>query len=192
MSNIYSLVNPHIEGSFDKQTKAKNSIEAASNIYKELSSHFNNNIPKFHFTLKKGTKYYHFKVNEKKNNDDVHFTMEPFNINENNLKQFTENLKSIQTKLQKGGKKSSKKSSKKHSKKSKKYDSSSESDEEIYEKRRSVLDYWWYDPYVYSLDYFYVPTFSVSTPYVLSPTSYYITTSSSPFNSEVSASDKTV
>jgi hypothetical protein len=178
MSNSYTLVNPHIEGTFNKQTKARNSIEAASNIYKDLSSHFNNNIPKFHFTLKKGTKYYHFKVKESKKNDDVHFTMEPFNIDSNNIEQFNQNLKSIQSKLQKGGK-SKKKTSKKVSKRSKRYDDDDEDDDddEIYRKRRSVLDYWWYDPYVYSLDYFYVPTFSTYTPYVLSPTNTYTTTS---------------
>ena len=176
MSNSYTLVNPHIEGSFNKQSKAKNSIEAASNIYKELSSHFNNNIPKFHFTLKKGSKYYHFQVKETKNKDDVHFTMEPFNIDSNNIDQFNENLKSIQSRLQKGGKK---KTSKKVSKKKSRYDDDEDDEDEdedddyVYRKRRSVLDYWWYDPYVYSLDYFYVPTFSTYTPYVVSPTNTY-------------------
>ena len=53
MSNSYVLVNPHIEGSLKTQVKAKNSLEAAKNLYKNLSEHFNNNVPKFHFTIEK-------------------------------------------------------------------------------------------------------------------------------------------
>ena len=68
MVNTYVLVNPYIQGSFEKKVKAKNSIEAGKLIYNSLSEHFNNNIPKFLFTIQKGSsgkgKYYNFKVKE--------------------------------------------------------------------------------------------------------------------------------
>ena len=54
MTNSYVLVNPHIEGSLKKQVQAKNSLEAAKNLYKNLSEHFNNSVPKFYFTIQKG------------------------------------------------------------------------------------------------------------------------------------------
>ena len=84
MVNTYVLVNPHIEGSFDKEIKAKNSIEAAKLIYNNLSEHFNNNIPKFLFTIQKGTsgkgKYYSFKVKEERSENEINFSIRPYNI----------------------------------------------------------------------------------------------------------------
>ena len=71
MVNSYVLVNPHIEGNFKSKLKAKNSNEAANIFYKNLSEHFNNSVPKFHFSIQKGSsgdgKYYHFEVKEKMN-----------------------------------------------------------------------------------------------------------------------------
>ena len=66
MSNSYTLVNPFIHGDFKSTVKSKNSVNAAKSFYKNLSEHFNNNIPKFYFTIQKGGsgngKYYHFLV----------------------------------------------------------------------------------------------------------------------------------
>ena len=84
MVNTYVLVNPHIEGSFKGQVKAKNSIEAARIIYNNLSEHFNNNIPKFLFTIQKGVsgkgKYYSFKVKEERSENEINFSLQPYNI----------------------------------------------------------------------------------------------------------------
>ena len=84
MVNSYVLVNPHIEGSMNKKVKAKNSIEAAKKLYKNLSEHFNNSVPKFFFSIQKGDsgngKYYSFKVKEKRNENTVDFSLEPIAI----------------------------------------------------------------------------------------------------------------
>jgi hypothetical protein len=84
MVNTYVLVNPHIEGSFDKEIKAKNSIEAAKIVYNNLSEHFNNNVPKFLFTIQKGIsgkgKYYSFKVKEERSENEINFSIRPYNI----------------------------------------------------------------------------------------------------------------
>ena len=53
MVNTYRLINPHIKGEFKTSLKSKNSIEAGKKFYKNLSEHFNNNIPEFYFTIQK-------------------------------------------------------------------------------------------------------------------------------------------
>jgi hypothetical protein len=63
-----------------------------------LSEHFNNNIPKFLFTIQKGSsgkgKYYNFKVKENKKENEIDFSIEPFNI-----KNEKDSLRSFEKKL---------------------------------------------------------------------------------------------
>jgi hypothetical protein len=186
MANTYRLVNPHIEGNIKTTIKSNNSVKAAKTFYKSLSQHFNNNIPKFYFTVQKGGsgtgKYYHFVVKELKDNNEVKFNIEPYVVSQdaNTIKKFESKLSSFKSKFtQFGGKKPSKKNSKKSSKKSSKrlddeYDSDLDSDENFYKiantYRPSVvppLYYWWYDPGVYNLSSVFIPTFySYVTPYL--------------------------
>ena len=97
MSNSYVLVNPHIEGSLKTQVK-QNSLEAAKNLYKNLSEHFNNNVPKFHFIIQKGTsgngKFYSFKVKESRTDNTVDFSLEPVVVQneKNTYVKFKKNL----------------------------------------------------------------------------------------------------
>ncbi len=49
----YILVNPYIEGSMKKIFKADNSLAASKKAYESLSKYFNNQVPKFNFTLLK-------------------------------------------------------------------------------------------------------------------------------------------
>jgi hypothetical protein len=180
MVNTYQLVNPQIEGKFKNKIKSQNSKEAANAFYKGLSEHFNNSVPTFYFTIQKGSsgsgKYFHFKVNEKRNDDEVKFTIKSVNLkNETEvLEKFRNRLDNFKAK-QAGGKKKSKKS-RKHkdsddSSDSSDLDDSSES-EYIYKRANKYsvtqpFNYWWYDPYLYGLNSVYIPTFySYTTPYV--------------------------
>lgn len=187
MVNTYNLVNPYVKGKFNTKTKAKNSLEAAKAIYNGLSEHFNNNIPKFHFSIQKGKsgngKLYHFVVKENKEGENVQFSIEPYtvkNVTSTN-KKFQKRLTNFKGEFDKkygGAKRNSKKKKKKRRKKSKKDSSSSESesdsdhDEEyLYSTYVSTIDqplfYWWYDPFVYSVDSIFVPTFyTYTTPYI--------------------------
>lgn len=184
MANTYCLVNPHIEGEFDTKIKSDNSMKAAKTFYKNLSQHFNNNIPKFYFSIQKGGsgtgKYYHFVVKEMKEDDEVKFNIEPYVIPQDSqsIKTFETKLSSFKSKFnQSGGKKTSKKTSKK-GKATKKLDDSSDSDldssENFYRQAQTYkpqvvppLYYWWYDPGVYKLDSVFIPTFySYVTPYL--------------------------
>ena len=123
MVNTYILVNPYIQGSFEKKVKAKNSIEAGKLIYNNLSEHFNNNIPKFLFTIQKGSsgkgKYYNFKVKENKKENEIDFSIEPFNIKneKESLKNFEKKLNDFKDKNIEGQDGGAKKKAKKISKK---------------------------------------------------------------------------
>ena len=181
MANTYCLLNPHIEGDFQTKIKADNSTKAAKTFYKNLSQHFNNNIPKFYFTVQKGGsgtgKYYHFVVKETKDNDEVKFDLSPYVISEDSttIKTFETKLSSFKSKFnQYGGKKNSKKTSKKK-KHSKKLDDSSDSDcdssENFYKQAQTYrprvappLYYWWYDASIYNLNSIFIPTFYSYTP----------------------------
>jgi hypothetical protein len=190
MVNSYILVNPYIQGEFKNKLNAKNSIEAARKFYKEMSNHFNNSVPKFYFTIQKGQsgggKYYHFEIKEKlSKNENVNFSIEPYTIyGDSDMSSFSNKLNTFKNKFnQSGGEKddsseSSEVKHKKHEKKSKKYDNSdsdsSEDSVDFYRKAKSYtinnsipFYYWWYDPYVYKLDSFWIPTFySYVTPYI--------------------------
>jgi len=173
MSNNYVLVNPHIQGDFNNTTKTKNSVDAARYFYKNLSEHFNNAVPKFYFTIQKGGsgkgKYYHFKVKENRKNDNVTFTIEPYEIKGGaDTDKFTNKLNNFKNKFAQNG-------GKKKSKKSKKDSSESDSDSSDDYKRidtyipvvNQPIYYWWYDPSIYRLDTYYIPTFySYITPVI--------------------------
>ena len=128
MVNTYVLVNPYIEGSFEKSVKARNSIEAGKMLYSSLSEHFNNNVPKFLFTIQKGVsgkgKHYSFKVKENKQDNEINFSIEPYTVkNESSAYQeLQEKINKLKNKVknQSGGAKKKTKATKKNSKKPKK------------------------------------------------------------------------
>jgi hypothetical protein len=170
MVNSYVLVNPHIEGNFKSKIKAKNSNEAANIFYKNLSEHFNNFVPKFHFSIQKGSsgdgKYYHFQVKETMEDKEVTFKVKPMTIQgeADIISSFKNKLENFKAKLnQDGGKKKSKKS-KKHVVDDSDSDFDDSSDD-FYRRAKSYMPatqpiyYWWYDPFLYRLNSVYVPTF---------------------------------
>lgn len=158
MSNTYTLVNPHIEGSMNTTVKADNSFKAGKKLYSALSEHFNNNVPHFYFTIQKGGsgkgKYYHFKVSEEKNGNEINFDLEQVDLSNEKecMKKFQGKLKNY-LKKQTGGKK--------------------HDDDDLFDDKEpsniswAPIVYWWYDPIIYSIDYVFVPTFySTITPFV--------------------------
>lgn len=163
MPITYTLVNPQIKGSIKTEIKADNSLKAAKKFYGSLSEHFNNTIPSFYFTIQKGKsgkgKYYHFKATEEKSGNEVDITLEPYQVrNENeNMERFTSRCDRFnkQCEMVGGGK--------------------APIDDDIFateeeEKHRTLISilptmydypigYFWYDPYIYNLDLFFIPTF---------------------------------
>lgn len=185
MVNKYKLVNPYIKGEFETKLDAKNSIEAAKVFYKNLSEHFNNSVPKFYFTIQKGGsgtgKFYHFEVKEKKTDDEVNYSIQPYEIKgeEKAIEQFVENFDKFKGRFNGGGKKTSKKS-KKGSRRSSKRSDSSDDEYDFYREAKSYvpvtsqpLYYMYYDPLVYRLNSIYMPTYyAYASPYVELATYY--------------------
>jgi len=190
MSNTYKLVNPYIKGEMKTSIKTKNSINAARTFYKNLSEHFNNNVPKFYFTIQKGGsgkgKLYHFEVIEKKNKAEVSYSIKPYEVKSKLSNKFVETLKSFKSRYNKKGNsnKNSKQFSRKESRKGsegggksrrrsrRRSKSSSESERDYYDydyvpSVAQPLYYFYYDPQVYKLDSFFVPTFyAYATPFI--------------------------
>jgi len=185
MSNSYVLLNPYVQGEFKTTLKAKNSVEAGKEFYSSLSEHFNNAVPKFYFTIQKGHsgqgKYYHFRVSEKRNKNDVSFTLEPYEIvgtSEKEITDFSTRLNEFKNNFAQSGGKKKKHRKSKHSdtddKSSESSSDSSESSSYNYKKVNTYIStvnqpiyYWWYDPSIYRLNTYYVPTFySYVTPVI--------------------------
>ena len=167
MSQTYNLVNPFIQGSIKTSVKADNSVKAANKLYENISEHFNNDVPLLNITIQKGTngKFYHFQIKEKKANQEIDWSVEPYVLKDNNkVKSFKNKLNNFKNKIKVGGKKDKDK------------DSSSESSIDsphrnykkyYYNTATFPISYFWYDPYIYSLDTFFIPTFYAPlTPYI--------------------------
>ena len=180
MSNTYKLVNPFIQGDLKTTVTSKNSVAAAKSLYANLSEHFNNNIPKFYFTIQKGGsgtgKYYHFLVKEVKDkSDEVKFNVEPLILKDDSkiISNFESKLKIFKNKFEQAGGKLKKRGSKKSSKRILD-DDDLDSSEELYMRVQTYkpvvsapLAYWWYDASVYNLNSIYMPTFySYAMPYL--------------------------
>jgi hypothetical protein len=189
MSNTYRLVNPYIKGEFKSKIKAKNSADASKKFYNSLSEHFNNNVPKFYFTVQKGGsgkgKFYHFEVKEKKNSNEVSYSIQPYSIPGEssavttfitNFKKFKGRYNTIGGAKRKSRKSSRKKSRKKSRKGTLKLGELDELDdsEDFYRDAVTYVPttsqpiyYMYYDPLVYKLDSVFIPTwYAYITPYV--------------------------
>lgn len=175
----FRLINPYIEGSFKKIFTGNSAHDAATEAWNNLSKNFTNNVPKFAFTLEKlnGGTLHHYIVKEKiGNNKMVNYKLTEMDIKNKSeqIKNFKNNLKTIQN----GGKKRREEEDDDESS-STSSDEDSESSEifqkirlQKFLKRDSPIVYWWYDPMLYNMDYFYMPTFvSTLSPYVAITTS---------------------
>ena len=81
--NTYRLINPYIEGTFDPMVKAKNSRSAGIKLYNSASNYFTNHLEDFYMTLQnvETKNLSHFRINERKNNDEIVFDLYPLSEN---------------------------------------------------------------------------------------------------------------
>ena len=169
----YQLINPFIVGEFKRKVTAKAPLDAAEKVWKKLTTYITNDVPTFYFTLRQeGGSMHHFSVKEKRSvatdSESGEYRIEQYNPKtpKKILDRFQKSLAQVKTEEKQygGGKKKDKR----------KEDSSDfEDSTEEYEKwyKRYILSkpivYWWYDPLVYMVDWFYVPTFVYPlTPYL--------------------------
>jgi len=177
----YKLINPHIEGNFEKLYSGESAFDAAKNLWDNLSTNFTNCVPEFAFTIErvKDNKMFHYRVNESVKDGSVDYTITDLDLKLSaaKKKKFTSKLDSFKTKVQSGG-------AKKRRRKSKNDDSSSsEEDEDLFDifmlndhyLYDTPISYFWYYPdfYPYEYDYYFVPTWIPTlSPYVII-SSYY-------------------
>lgn len=168
---LYKLVNPLIKGKLNTTFEESSSSRAAEKAYKTLSKYFHNSTPEFLFTIQKVkdksqlgegkiNDYYHYKVIENRSGNDVSYEIIKYNqVNKKRLNKFRKSLEeTIKEHIQTGGYRDN-------------YDIDLDSDYGLYGSR-TRYDYepiglWLYDPYIYSINRLYVPTFVTSvSPYV--------------------------
>jgi hypothetical protein len=172
----FKLANPLLKGDIETSFSGDNSLDAANKAYQSISQYFNNNVPRFYFSLEgENNKFHHFYVNETKNGDNADYTIKEYQVKhkyEKDLRKQIEKFNNEHSGGQLGGKK---------------YDSSSSSSDSWLDESSSTgrvrykvdpIVHWWYYPAVYRLTKFYVPTFVQSvTPYIyiyLTPDSYWV------------------
>lgn len=167
----FKLVNPHIDGNLIESSEKRTS-DAANEIWSHLSSNIKNYTPKFLFTIQKGgsAKLYHYKVNEKLENNKVSYIIENYTKNKATIDKLL--LNELANLKQKGGKHKKKYDikDKSDSSDSSSSSSSSSSDEYIkFKNRQSYADnvLLTYYPSIYGIRNILLPTFSTSfVPYV--------------------------
>ena len=148
----YQLINPYIEGTFERTYSGAKPIDAAETAWNKLSGYFTSNIPKFAFTMERTSdgKLFHFVVKEDVKKGLVDFSIEKVNIKvpQKISKYFKEKVKEVKTK-QTGGKRKKKR-------KDDDDDSSSDSSDyytKVFKHKYTHLGqpiaYWWYAPYLY-------------------------------------------
>jgi hypothetical protein len=166
---LYKLVNPLIKGKLNTSFEGKNENVAAQKAYNALSKYFHNSTPEFLFTIQKVKNskstigegkindYFHFKVLEDRTGNDVSFEIIKYNkINNPRLNKFRKSLQNSLKENQIGGSR---------------FDLDLDDDDYFYrsDTRYSYqpIGLWLYDPYIYTIDRLYVPTFVTSvSPYV--------------------------
>lgn len=184
----YELVNPYIIGDMNTIYDGSSPIKAATKCWNKLSSHFNNDVPQFSFSLKnvKNGTMYHFNANEKNDNGKVNYELSQFKINkkdEDIISQKISHLKDGNYKVLKGGRRSYQDEDSDSS-------SSSSSSDHYYNNTCNIypfynclnktffntpIYYWWYAPIAYNTDSCFIPTFSKITPYLeLQTTNWYL------------------
>ena len=131
MVNKYKLANPDIIGNFNLIAEEKNSSDAANTFYSRMTETFNNSLPSFHFTFRKGDseKLYHYKVEERKNKEgQINFIIKQSDVSTLEMEQkFINKLKENTIDLHGGN---SEESNKKHKNKKEKSNSKKSSEEE--------------------------------------------------------------
>jgi hypothetical protein len=162
MSN-FKLINPKLQGDIKTTVSAGNSLDAAKQIWTNLSKYFTNDVPTFAFTIENqsGGSLHHFKVEETKHKNEASFKIESIEskLKSSDIKKFKKRIDELPA--MHGGKKHHHKDDDSSSS-----DSSSEAFDALkmykkFSKRNTIqpIAYWWYDPSPYGLSSIYIPTF---------------------------------
>jgi hypothetical protein len=108
--NTYRLVNPYIEGSFNKITHAKSTLSGGKKFYSSLSNFFSSPVREHFISIQnvQTKELTHFRINEKKmKNNKVEWTISILNNDQikggNSDSDLIQQIDSLEKKNQKGG-----------------------------------------------------------------------------------------
>lgn len=159
----FKLINPYIDGSLKTVFSADNAKNAAEQVWESLSGHVLNNVPKFAFTLEQTSdgSLHNFIVQERSKDKKVKYCINELDcdVSAKTKKAFKKNLENFKNKkTQYGGKK--------RYDDDEDLDDDDDDDDEVYEelfyknlfRRRYPINFVWYDPRMYKLDYVVSPT----------------------------------
>lgn len=178
----FDLKNPLVSGTLETQFDGSDETDAAKQVWSTLSKNFALNLPVFAFSLERQSdnKLFHFKVEERIEDGNVNFSMEPVKgiSKASDVKKFNsraDKFEKLRDQILKGGKKKKKKR--------KRDDDDDDDDDEssstdsyglrhskyytTYTPYTSPINYWWYSPHIYDISSVCLPTFNVPlSPYV--------------------------
>ena len=111
-ARVYELVNPMIEGTFKNVYEANKPVDAAENLWKNLSEHFISHVPKFIFTMRdvSSGNLHHFEVGENKVSSSYSIEELDLDINKKKFDDFAKKVDNYEksrdenNEKQKGGK----------------------------------------------------------------------------------------
>ncbi len=172
----YELINPYIEGEFDRTFNGKSHNDAGKAAWEAISQHVTNNVPRFAFTIRKvsdGT-LHHFEVSEQVEGETVDYNLNKLSLKTTKKQEGEFNScfnKFKNSKLMTGGRRHHKKRGDDDDDSSSTSDS--DSDGAIYNQLnfyRNIngqmpIYYWWYYPSWYNFSNIFIPTFT-GTPYI--------------------------
>lgn len=102
----YTLVNPIIEGSFQKTYSGKDKMEVADKLWTNLSKYLIGGVPRFIFTMKDDENSYHtFEVRENESNGKYTIQTKNVEVDDEDFENFQNAVKkySSKAKKQQGG-----------------------------------------------------------------------------------------
>lgn len=163
----FKLVNPYIQGEFNTNFKASSAEDAATDAWKNLSEYFVPHVRRFGFTMMgPKQKLHHFVVGEKMEDGVADFSItkvEP-KLSADEKKHFLSKVKGLKSgKSQAGGARNEDKDLKEFLELVTDLDDQDDIMPLILDNKIDWLyqpiQYVWYDPYVYHVDWVSFPTF---------------------------------
>jgi hypothetical protein len=180
----YRLINPYVKGKMKNLFSGNTPEDAAQKTWNKLSSYINQNVPRFAFSLERinDKKKFHFMVRESINKGSVNYSLESLSFanSDKKLNKFLDKVEQFKLKeKQIGGRK-------------KRYEDDDLLDDDddlpdldddddlpdldddhkdmilqLYKTSVMPINYWYYNPIIYGIDYVFIPTFTVPlVPYV--------------------------
>lgn len=181
----FKLVNPTIIGNFEDKINAKDSLEAAVQMWSNINKYITHSVPEFFLTLENTDtgELFSFQIDEEVKGKMADYTIKKYNtdLTPEQEQKFKREVHRIENMAERAKNNKSGGKRKRYTKNldddddGNRDDSTTTSSEDVYEKYKLLkglsqtqpIVYWWYTPAIYKLSNVYVPTFNAPLiPYV--------------------------